>query len=240
MNKGNGASWIPSPGVVPVLHPKEQTWLKPLGRETFMVARLLLECDAGGGMETWLTRPMWRMGDILLLGTSAQPSHRWTLTRARLEENTGAAASAWMEDPLDPAEQLALKRGLENVDFTAGDMFPWGGNRLVAADFKRPLRLEDLPRLNREAQDRGMVLVARAELEDVRGEPLEPESYATLAMQLAVERGIDFTRCAGELVMVEEYGPNGFKARLLSATDAGAGRQIEWDIREREWQAAEI
>lgn len=83
-----------------------------------------------------------------------------------------------------------------------------------------------------------MVLVARAELEDVRGKPLEPEAYATLAMQLAVERGIDFTRCAGELLVVEEYGPNGFKARLLSATDAGAGRQIEWDIREREWQAA--
>ena len=164
MSKENGLSWIPSPGVVPVLNPKEQKWNQSRDEDAPTVARLLLESGAAERMEVWSTDAVRTVESVLLLGNSALPVHRWTLTRAMLEEKAPAWLTAFpdaiMEDPLNRAEQLALKGILEDVELPDGNVVPGGGSEWVVADFRRPLRLEDLPPLDRVHQRSGLPVLA--------------------------------------------------------------------------------
>ncbi len=245
MSMDNGLSWVPSPGVVPVIRRcggertnNVQQWIakrmlsspeSEAGQDkmtalacVFELGRLVVESGAAERVEVWSEKGYLPLKDVLLLGASAGAVHRWALTRNMFAE-AEAAVTIWLEEPMDDAKRLALL-GLFGHSGFDGEMplhSSGSGVALAVADFGRVVGLEEFPELDRLAKSCGVALLVDAESWDVRGQPMDATSYATLAMQVALERGIDLSHCARTVAVVDELTDDGsgWCGRILRADD---------------------
>lgn len=131
---------------------------------------------------------------------------------------------------MDDSKRLALLDLFGHSGFAGEVPLPSGGSGVAVADFGRLVGLEELPGLDRLAKSCGVALLADAELWDVRGQPMDATSYAALAMQVALERGIDLSHCAGTVAVVDELTDDGsgWRGRVLRAEDGGTPIPVAW------------
>lgn len=254
MSMDNGLSWIPSPGVVPVIRRcggermnNVRQWIakrmlsSPQSEAeedkmtalacVFELGRLVVESGAAEQVEVWSEKGYLPLKDVLLLGASAGAVHRWALTRNMFAE-AEAAVTIWLEEPMDDVKRQALLDLFGHSD-SAGEMpLPGGGGgaTVAVADFGRVVGLEEFQWLDRLAKSCGVALLVDAESWDVRGHPMDATSYATLAMQVALERGIDLSHCAGTVAVVDELTDDGsgWRGRILRAEDDGTPIPVVW------------
>lgn len=237
----NGMKRFPGAGVVPVIQSSQmgsvsqwvhkrmlssqdeydgETAAKDLARR-FALGRIAVASGGAERVEVWSEKAYLPLDDVLLLGDSSVAVHRWALTREMFAENH-AEAPVWMEEDLDDAKWQDLFGFLGHPGLFGNGALPGGGG-VVVPDLGRLVGLDELPKLDQVAKSCGAALLVGADLRDVRGEPADTASYATLAMQLALERGIDLSRLAGTIAVVDELtdGGHGWRGRILRAEGDG-------------------
>lgn len=216
----NGMKRFPGAGVVPVVNSKRVSrWVlsRRAGEEAkaaamdlarrFALGRIAVVIGEAERVEVWSEKAYLPLDDVLLLGDSSVAVHRWALTREMFAENH-AEAPVWMEEDLDDAKWQDLFGFLGHPGLFGNGALPGGGG-VVVPDLGRLVGLDELPKLDQVAKSCGATLLVGADLRDVRGEPADTASYATLAMQLALERGIDLSRLARTIAVVDELTDDG-------------------------------
>lgn len=246
MMADNGMSWQPVPGVVPVIRRVREKsparWvlgkmIMPPGEmdekisfaRVIQLARLAVEGGGAERMEVWSEKAVLPLDGFLLLGDSEGAVHRWVLTREMCAESE-ASAAMWMEEPMGDAERLAVLGLLGKTCFGMGMSLPGGGGGVVVADFGWVADLEELPWLDKVAKAQGVALLVVADLLDVRGEPMECGSYGEVAMQVAIERGLDLKLFAGTIAVVDDASADGpgWRGRILRAEGDGTPIPVAW------------
>ena len=240
----NGMKWFPRVGVVPVVNSKSVSrWVlsRTGGEEAkaaamdlarrFALGRIAVASGGAERVEVWSEKAYLPLDDVLLLGDSSRAVHRWALTREMFAENH-AEAPVWMEEDLDDAKWQDLFGFLGHPGLFGNGALPGGGG-VVVPDLGRVVGLDELPRLDQVAKSCGAALLVGADLRDVRGEPVDVASYATIAMPLALERGIDLSRLAGTIAVVDELtdGGHGWRGRILRAEGDGVPIPVGWPSR---------
>lgn len=226
----NGMKWFPRVGVVPVVNSKSVSrWVlsRTGGEEAkaaamdlarrFALGRIAVVSGEAERVEVWSEKAYLPLDDVLLLGDSSRAVHRWALTREMFAENH-AEAPVWMEEDLDDAKWQDLFGFLGHPGLFGNGALPGGGG-VVVPDLGRVVGLEEFPGLDQVAKGSGVMLLVGADLRDGRGEPVDTTSYAALAMQFMLERGIDLTQYARTVVVVDEVTDNGhgWRGRILRA-----------------------
>lgn len=226
----NGMKLFPGAGVVPVVNSKRvsRRVLSRMGGDEakaaamdlarrFELGRIAVASGGAERVEVWSEKAYLPLDDVLLLGDSSRAVHRWALTREMFAE-THAEAPVWMEEDLDDAKWQDLFGFLGHPGLFGNGALPGGGG-VVVPDLGRLVGLDELPRLDQVAKSCGAALLVGADLRDVRGDPVDVTSYATIAMPLALERGIDLSRLAGTIAVVDELtdGGHGWRGRILRA-----------------------
>lgn len=255
----NGKQWVPEAGVLPVIQsskigsvsqwvhkrmlsaPNEwdaETAAKDLVRR-FELGRLAVESGGAERVEVWSKNAYLPLGDVLLMGDSAWAVHRWVLTREMFAENH-AMATIWMEETLDAAARRDWFAFWKDPGLLGKSALPGGKGGVAVADFGRWVGLEEFPGLDQVAKACGVALLVGADLRDARGEPADATSYPTLAMQVALERGLDLTQYARTVAVVDEVtnDEKEWRGRILSAESDGAPIPLRWERREEKSRRA--
>ena len=196
----------PITGVALVLTPKK---MDGLGM-AFEVARRLVETGRGAKLRLWSWQSFLSIGGMMLTGDSYMPGHRWTLTRGMLLESDERNKAARMQDSFVEwsEREVSLYFNSSCVNVGNGRIYLGDPSDVTILDFRGELDFRNnaevwkLRLLNSAAMASGQTFVMVVDLSRSLGKSYDEKSYASLAMRLSVEYGIDLPSCAKMLVQL--------------------------------------
>lgn len=196
----------PITGVALVLTPKK---MDGLGM-AFEVARRLVETGGGAKLRLWSWQSFLSIGGMMLTGDSYTPGHRWTLTRGMLLESDERNKAARMQDSFVEwsEREVSLYFNSSCVNVGNGRIYLGDLSDVTILDFRGELDFRKnaevwkLRLLNSAAMASGQTFVMVVDLSRSLGKSYDEKSYASLAMRLSVEYGIDLPSCAKMLVQL--------------------------------------
>ena len=185
-----------------------------LGFAFELVARIL-ESESAEHVEVWSWQSFLRLCGTWLTGDSVKQIHRWVIHGEAL---SGTRIEAWLEEPLRPKMEIEVSEWFQNAHRADWSSFLGLCNDVLLMDFKTQLGFADMRELNKAAKAQRKTILACAELKDAQGKSYPTDSYATLAMRIGIEHGVDFSECAGTMALFEP-AESSWKSKFIRVWD---------------------
>ena len=184
----------------------------PMFEFGFEIAARMVECESANRIEVWSWQSFLRLCGTWLTGDTLKQNHRWVIQGESLG---GTRIEAWLEEPLKPRMEVEDPEWLQNGCRADWSSILDSGNDVVLLDFKDRLGFKAMKELNAAAKAFKKTILACADLKDAQGKSHSIYSYAELAMRIGIEHGIDFSKYAETVALLEPAESDFWKSKFI-------------------------